>query len=214
METRENLKRCGRTLSERGLVWGRSGNISARAESNAFLISAAGAELGALRDEDLVVCRTDSDSWEGARRPSIERNMHRGIYQACEQAKAVIHSQPFYSTLVACSDLAVRTDLFPEAMAYLGEVGRVPYHHAGSPELAEAATQKARSCQVMLLENHGVLCWGSSLDGVLLRTATLEFLCRLLVVSQAGGIAMNFLGDAVADDFARYLRGTSGPTSG
>ena len=213
METREDLRRCGRTLCERGLVWGRSGNISARAESNRFFISAAGANLGALRDEDLVVCRTDSDSWEGDRRPSIETNMHRGIYQACEQAQAVIHSQPFYSTLVACSDLAVRTDLFPEAMAYLGEVGRVPYHHAGSLELAEAAAQKAPSCRVMLLENHGVLCWGSSLDGVLLRTETLEFLCRLLAVSQAGGVAMNFLGDAVVDDFTRYLRGTGGSAS-
>jgi len=213
METRENLTGCGRTLTERGLVWGRSGNISARAESNTFLISAASTDLGSLREENLVVCRTDGDSWEGATRPSIERNMHRGIYQACEQAKAVIHSQPFYSTLVACSHLEVRTDLFPEAMAYLGEVGRVPYHHAGSLELAQAAAQKARSCRVMLLENHGVLCWGFSLEEVLLTTETLEFLCRLLVVSRASGIAMNFLGDAVPDDFARHLRGTSGPTS-
>ncbi len=210
MDVRQDIRRCGRMLLERRLVWGHSGNISAKTEPNAFLITASGADLGALHDEDLVLCQIDKDSWEGDKHPSIERGLHQSIYQACKRAAAVVHSQPFYSTLVACSDIAVRTDLFPEAMAYLGRVERVPYYHAGSHELAEATAAKAQASQALLLENHGVVCWGSSLDATFLRTETLEFLCRLVVVSCANGISLNYLGDDVMEDFGQHLRRISG----
>lgn len=155
MDVRQDLRRCGCMLLEWRLVWGHSGNISAKTEPNAFLITAAGADLGALHDEDLVICQIDKDSWEGDKRPSIERGLHQGIYRACKRAAAVVHSQPFYSTLVACSDIAVRTDLFPESMAYLRSVERVPYYHAGSHDLAEATAAKAQASQVPLLTNQG-----------------------------------------------------------
>ena len=206
MTEREELRRCGRLLVERGLVWGRSGNISARVEPNTFLISAGGSELGSLRDNDLILCRVDKDSCKGVKKPSMESGLHREIYRSCSDAMAIIHSQPLYSTLVSCSDITIRTDFLPEAMAYLGDVARVPYHHAGSRELAKAAAAKARVSQVLLLDNHGVVCWGSSLDEALLRTETLEFVCRLLALSRANDIALNFLGDTVAADFMRHLR--------
>lgn len=195
---------------ERGLVWGRSGNVSARVGEDAFLISASGSELGALNDDDLVLCRLDSEAWEGSKRPSIETGLHRGIYRAREEAMAVLHSQPLYSTLIACSDIALRADLFPEAMAYLGKVERAPYYHAGSRELAEAAATKARDSQALLLENHGVVCWGSSLDEVLLKTETLELLCRLVIVARTSGINLRYLGEKAMEDFIRHLQGIKG----
>lgn len=206
--TRDELRRCGRLLCDRGLVWGHSGNISARLAPNAFLISAAGTDLGALDEDDFVRCEIDRDSCRGDRRPSIEAGMHRGIYAACERAAAVIHSQPFYSTLVACSDIDVRTDLLPEAMAYLRAVGRVPYHHAGSRELAEAVASKACQSRALLLANHGVICWGTSLSDALLKTETLEFLCRLLVEARGSGLTLNYVGQDAVEDFLRHLRQT------
>jgi ribulose-5-phosphate 4-epimerase/fuculose-1-phosphate aldolase len=203
---RKEMRRCGQLLVERGLVWGRSGNISARADSDAFLISAGGSELGSLQDDDLILCRVDKDTCEGVKHPSMESQLHREIYRSCSDAVAIIHSQPFYSTLVSCSDIAVRTDFLPEAMTYLGDVARVSYHHAGSRELAQATAAKTRESQVLLLENHGVVCWGSSLDEALLRTEALDFVCRLLVLSRASGLALNFLGEDVAADFLRHLR--------
>ena len=205
MQLREDLRKCGHILSQKGLVWGHSGNISARVEPDTFLISASGSALGVLRDEDVVSCRIKEDAWEGGTPPSIEVGLHRNIYQACEDAAVVIHSQPFFSSLVACSDTVVRPDLLPETMAYLGKVARVPYHHAGSHELVEATAARARTSQVLLLENHGVVCWGQSLDEALLKTETLEFLCRLLVISRASGVSLNYLGEGVMEDFLQHL---------
>lgn len=210
MEMRDEIKRCGHIMLERRLVWGRSGNISVKVEPNAFVISAAGSDLGVLRDEDLILCHIDKNKCEGAKPPSIERGLHQGIYRACDDAVAIVHSQPFYCSLVACSDIAVRTDLFPEAMAYLGKVERVPYYHAGSYELAEATATRAHTSQVLLLENHGVVCWGSSLDEVLVKTEALEFLCRLLVISWTSGIDLNYLGKDIMNDFVRHRQTIKG----
>ena len=205
MRLLKDLKKCGNLLFEKGLVWGSSGNISARGELDTFIITGAGSNLGSLHDKDLVFCRIDQDVCEGTSSPSMEVTLHRRIYQSCEGAAAIIHSQPFYSTLVACSDMPVRVDILPETMAYLGKVARVPYHHAGSRELAEATAAEACASQVLLLDNHGVVCWASSLGEALLKTEALEFLCRMFVVSSGGGICLNYLGDAVMGDFARQL---------
>jgi L-fuculose-phosphate aldolase len=213
MQVQESLKRCGYVMFERGLAWSHSGNTSAKVGPKSFVISAAGSQLGYLNDEDLVLCHIDNDKYEGARPPSIEKRLHQRIYQTNEDAAVVAHTQPFYSTLVACSNMAIRTDLFPEAMAYLGKVERVPYHHAGSYELAEATAAKAQDSQVLLLENHGILCWGSSIEEVMPKTETLEFLCRLLVLSSAGGISLNYLGENTMKDFIQHLQKLGGLTA-
>jgi ribulose-5-phosphate 4-epimerase/fuculose-1-phosphate aldolase len=207
MQPREDLISCGRNLVERRLVWGHSGNISIKTGPNAFLISAGGTDLGLLKEEDLVLCQMDRDTWQGSKHPSMETGLHQGIYRAREDAKAVIHSQPFYSTLIACSDIDIRTDCLPEAMAYLVKVERVVYHHAGSRKLAEATASASRSSRTLILNNHGVVCWGSSLSECLLMTETLEFLCRLLVTSRTTSIGLNYLGKDVMEDFLRHLKG-------
>ena len=205
VQVMQDLKRCGRVLDEKGLVWGRSGNISVRIEQNAFVISASGADLGTLSDNDLITCHLHDSYPHGAKEPSIERGLHQAIYQAQQAAAAVIHSQPFYTTLVACSDMDVKTDLFPEAMAYLERIERVPYYHAGSDDLAQATADRASASYVLLLENHGAVCWGSDIDEALLRTQTLEFLCRLLVLSNVSGITLSHLGEETMLSFLDHL---------
>jgi hypothetical protein len=44
------------------------------------------------------------------------------------------------------------------------------------------------------------------LDDALLKTETLEFLCRLLVVSNTSDIDLNNLGEDVMNDFISHLK--------
>jgi ribulose-5-phosphate 4-epimerase/fuculose-1-phosphate aldolase len=203
---KNKLIKYGHILAKKKLVWGNSGNISMKSEPDAFFISAGGTNLGKLTDDDIICCGMDGGVINGKKRPSMETGMHRSIYGKCSDAAAVIHSQPFYSTLAACSNLNIRTDILPEAMAYLGKIERVSYFHAGSSDLAKAVADKAKDSPVLLLENHGVVCWGTSLDDALLKTETLEFLCRLLVVSNSSDIDLNNLGENVMNDFISHLK--------
>lgn len=206
MKLHKQLIDCGRFLADKELVWGQSGNISMKVELDAFLISAGGTNLGQLSEGDLILCPIERDEYQSTRHPSMETGLHRGIYRTSENSKAIIHSQPIYTTLVACSDMEIRTDFLPESMAYLSTIERIPYYHAGSYELAEATAEKSAHSSVLLLNNHGAICWGSSLEEALIKTETLEFLCRLLVISSNNSINLNFLGKDMMEDFRQHLR--------
>ena len=90
-------------------------------------------------------------------------------------------------------------------MAYLGKVSRVPYQHAGSKELARSVAEKSLVSRVLLLDNHGVVCWGSSIDEALLKTEALEFLCRLVITAGASGLKLKHLGEAAVGEFTAHL---------
>jgi L-fuculose-phosphate aldolase len=190
----------------KGLVWGSSGNISCRLDEKRFLISGAKAQLDKLEPKDFVRVNIEGGSWEGEAKPSLESRMHTEIYKSKDDVRAVFHSQPFFTTFVSCTDLEVDIKLFPESMAYIENIERISYHHPGSEELAKAVSEKINDCDVLILNNHGAICAAENLEDVLLKTETLEMLCRLTAFSKIGNIELNFLSQNVRDDFIRHLR--------
>jgi L-fuculose-phosphate aldolase len=209
MQIRDDIKRYGKLLHEKGLTVGHSGNISVKLDPDTFLINRAGADLSVLSENELIFCNVFTDRWRGCDQPSIESGFHRGIYLACPDATAIIHSHPFYTTLVSCSDTPIRTDLFTESMAYLGKVVRVPYFHAGEKKLADEVAIRAKDSQVLILNNHGVVVWGKSLDECLIKTESLELLCHMQLAAAAAGIKLNYLGEDVMEDFRQHLKNIS-----
>jgi L-fuculose-phosphate aldolase len=164
-QIRADLQTAGRLMIERGLTWGNAGNISARSGPDTFLITASGARLGELSPNDFVDCPVASDSSiRTERKPSKELPMHRAIYEQRPEINIVLHAEPLHSTLVACTDLEIPANWFISAMYYLERVARVPYSHPGSAALGEAVREKARDANVLLLENHGVLVYDTTMN--------------------------------------------------
>lgn len=187
-----------------GLVWGSSGNMSIRADADSFFITATGKSLGDVTGKDVVRCRMDKD--QADKKASMESGLHREIYLGRSDAYAVFHSQPPYSTLLACAkDKKIKTALIPEAIAYLGKLEVVPYRHAGSIELAKKCAEAAKKADLLLLENHGVVAFGASIEEVVNKTLTFEFLCRLNVMSRSAGIELHEIPPRKAGDFLRML---------
>lgn len=200
-EARTHLQRAGRTMLEQHLTWGNAGNVSARLDDEHFLITASGTRLGELRDDDFVVCAFDGKPRDTDRRPSKEVPMHRAVYEARPDIQAVLHGAPFYSTLIACTDIDIPSRLFVESMYYLERVARVPYGHPGSDALGDAVTGPARDANVLLLEHHGVLVFDVTIDEALQAMQVLELTCRMLVTAQASGIALRTLPETTAQVF-------------
>ncbi len=207
LDRQRELVDAAHRVAERGLVWASAGNISARLDDDHFLISASGQALGQLTTRDLVTCHVSSDSYAGEKRPSTETPMHRAIYRARPMVQAILHTASFYATLMSCTGLDVPTDITPEAMGYLGAVARVPYHHPGSDELAQAAAASMAESEVLLLANHGPLCAAPSLAEAILRAETLEQLCHLLVCESMsqGTLRLARLGEERQEDFRARL---------
>ncbi len=203
-ELRRQLREAGRYMLDNELAWGNAGNISARVSEDQCLIAASGTEMGALQDDDLVLCAIapqDGQAETYRRKPSKELPMHRAVYQVRPDVGAVLHSSPFYGTLVACSQLELPGDWFVEDMYYLERVARVPYYHPGSQALGDAVREQATKANILLLQNHGVLVYDSNVREALMALHTLELVCRMAVTMRSANIEPQPLPAETVHDF-------------
>jgi len=201
MNVELRLIEAGRSMLAGGLAWGTSGNLSARVEAETMLVSASGTALGAMQPGDFVAVRVSDGHWEGARKPSKEVPMHRGIYQQRPDAQVVLHSSPHYTTLLACSGEAIPSELFIETMFYLERVAWVDYAHPGSAELGESVKAASAKAEVIMMRNHGVILFDKSCEEALLRLQVLEMTCRMIVEAKAAGIALKKIPGPVVCEF-------------
>ena len=201
MNQQNELQKIGRELIAQKLTWGNAGNLSLRVDESQCLITASGTRLGELAVDDFVLCPIKADEKQFPRKPSKELPMHRAVYQARLDCQAVIHAAPLYSTLLACSNLDIPSGLFVETMYYLERVGRVPYHHPGSQSLGDAVQEQAKKANVLLLENHGVLVFDTSLAEAMMALQTLEAACETLITAQSAGIELNLIPPHTVQDF-------------
>lgn len=197
------MNQIGTYLLNNELTWGNSGNLSARVNEKSMVITASGTKLGELKDEDWVSVDIHSGEWQGARKPSKEVPMHTAIYQERPDINVVIHASPFYSTLIACSNEDVISELFIESMYYLEDVSFVEYHHPGSQALGDAVKQKALA-DVIMLKNHGVIVYDESIAEAITRLETLEFACKMIVTAKASNIPLNKLDAPIVHDFLHH----------
>ncbi|RJE83963.1 class II aldolase/adducin family protein [Paenibacillus sp. 1011MAR3C5] len=201
-DIRKELQHTGKYMMQYGLAWGNAGNISARSEGDRYVITASGTFLGELDETDLIECDMSGAVYGTERKvPSKETPMHRAVYENRPEIGAVLHASPFYSTLVACSDIEIPSNWFVETMYYLEKVERVPYYHPGSEALGEGVREKAKHANILLLENHGVLVYDTSIREARMALQTLEMACRMLVESQSAGIPMKGLSRDTEMDF-------------
>ena len=199
-EARRGLQSAGRYMLDNNLAWGNAGNISARLGPDRYLITASGTRLGELQDDDFVECSFAAPLSKD-RKPSKETPMHRAIYEQRPEIGAVLHASPFYSTVVACTEIDLPADLFVEDMYYLERVERVAYFHPGSLELGKAVYARARQADILLLENHGVLVYDSSIREALMGLQTLEMVCRMAITARSANLKLRSLPTSTVADF-------------
>src|SRR5215208_1811532 len=199
-EARRGLQAAGRYMRDNDLAWGNAGNISARLYADRYLITASGTRLGELGNEDFIECSFER-TLSKDRKPSKETPMHRAIYEQRPEIGAVLHASPFYSTLVACTEIDLPADLFVEDMYYLERAEHVSYFHPGSPELGEAVRAKAGRANILFLDNHGVLVYDTSIREALMGLQTLEMVCHMIVTARSAGLELRSLPAFTVSDF-------------
>lgn len=200
-EISKQLQAAGRYMMDNQLAWGNAGNISARTADDRFLVTSSGTYLGELDKDDFVECTFGGGRDPENRKASKEVPMHQAVYEKRSEIQAVLHASPFYSTMVACSNLAIPSEWFVEAMYYLERTERVPYHHPGSDALGKAVAEKAAKANILLLENHGVLVFDTSVKEARMALQTLEYTCRMMVQAMSAGINLRPLPGSTVHDF-------------
>jgi ribulose-5-phosphate 4-epimerase/fuculose-1-phosphate aldolase len=181
---REEIVEFGRSLFERGLTAGSSGNISVRLEDG-WLLTPTNACLGRLDP-----ARLSKLDWAGnpisGDPPSKEAFLHRAMYEERDGAGAIVHLHSTHSAAVSCMCGLNHDDCIPPLTAYfvmkIGRLPLIPYHRPGDPKLGDAIRGLARKHCAVLLANHGPVVSGTSLEAAVYATEELEETAKLFLL--------------------------------
>lgn len=179
---REDICRFGRSLFERGLTPGSSGNISLRLDDGGWLVTPTNASLGFL--DPARISRLDADHrLIGGDAPTKEIPLHAALYETRGSARAVVHLHSTHSVAVSMlPDLDPRAALPPLTPYYLmrcGPTALVPYYRPGDPAVADAIKGLAGKYASVLLANHGPVVAGETLEAAVFAMEELDETARL-----------------------------------
>ena len=185
-QLREQICATARSLFDRGLTHGSTGNISARLDEG-WLLTPTGSNLG-----NLDPARLSKLDWSGqllsGDPPSKENFLHLAVYEERQKSGAVIHLHSTHSVAVSLLDDLNAEDVLPPLTAYyvmrIGTLPLIPYFAPGDMKLADAVREKASRHHAVLLANHGPVVAGSNLAAASDAVEELEATARIHLLLQ------------------------------
>jgi ribulose-5-phosphate 4-epimerase/fuculose-1-phosphate aldolase len=197
---REQICATAKSMFDRGLTHGSTGNISVKLDDG-WLLTPTGSSLGAL--DPAKLSKLD---WAGhlisGDAPSKENFLHLAMYQERPANGAVVHLHATHSVAVSLLDQLDPADVLPPLTAYyvmrIGSLPLVPYFAPGDLQLADAVRRFAGKHHALLLANHGPVVGGSSLSAAADAAEELEATAKLFLLLQ--GQRIRALTQAQADD--------------
>lgn len=185
---REDICRLARSLFERGLTNGSSGNISARLPDGGLLVTPTGSSLGAL--DPARLSRFDAEGkLTGGDQPTKEMPLHAAFYETrATKTGAVVHLHSTHSVAVSMLPETDPDCVFPPLTAYsvmrLGKVKLLPYYRPGDPAMGDAVRGLAGKRSAVLLANHGPVVAAKDLEAAVYAMEELEEIARLTILTR------------------------------
>jgi methylthioribulose-1-phosphate dehydratase len=198
-DPRSDLITAARHFYAQGWMWGTAGNLSARLPDRTIWITASGRSKGELTIEDLI--RVDDmgnviERSHPALKPSAETEIHQVVYCLFPEVQACFHVHSVEANLVSRFTFKDTLRLPPlEMIKGLG----IPQEHSGCElpiftnhavvaEIAEAIrdrfTVQKPQIPALLIRDHGVTVWGTSLINTRHAVELIEYIFRYMVAAR------------------------------
>jgi len=184
-KSRDEIIAVGKSLFDRRLTSGSTGNISLRLTDGRMLMTPTNASLGALDPEKLSLLDADGNHISGDK-PTKEAFLHSCMYCQRSSANAVVHLHSTHSVAVSILADIEPTDAIPPLTAYyvmrVGRLPLIPYFPPGDPALARAVEAQAGRHHALLLANHGPVVAGTTLRNAQYAIEELEETAKLFLM--------------------------------
>ena len=185
--TRLELVSAGARLGQAGLILPGEGNLSVLVDApgRSIVMTPRGVDKARLDAASLVAVtwpEGDHGRWrrlELPERASTEARMHLAVYEERPGTRAVVHAHPPRVLALAGRGLLPDVALLDEGVELLGGVGWVPALTPGSLRLAQEVATALLDVPACVLERHGAVTVGDSLEEALRRMLLLERLAGL-----------------------------------
>ena len=205
--TRDRIAKLGKSIFDRGLTAGSSGNISVRVDDG-WLMTPTGSSLGDL-DPARISKLDDTGKHVGGDAATKESFLHVAMYEQRPKAGAVVHLHSVHSVAVSCMADIDPANVLPPLTAYyvmrVGTLPLVPYFAPGDLDLARAVREMASEHHAVLLANHGPVIAGTSLEDAVYATEELEETAKLYLLLR-GLPTRPLTADQIADLEKRFPR--------
>ena len=196
----DDIVLAGRRLGARGLISAGEGNISCRLRDGWILITPSGRRKDELAAEDLLEVPLRADHEWGERtgpQPSSDVAIHRAAYDARADIAAVVHAHLPAAMALTLAGQVPDPAVLPETALLLPRLPFLAFDAPGSAELAAAVAAALTDGPepppgAVLLERHGAVAVGATVDEAVNRLELVEVLCRtwrdaLLIRSSVAG---------------------------
>lgn len=188
---RSDIAKVGKSLFDRGLTFGSTGNISVRLDDGGWLMTPTNASMGELDPARLSRFDAKGRHIDGDP-PTKESVLHLAMYGERQDAGAVVHLHSTHSVAVSLIDGIDPNDVLPALTAYyvmrVGRLPLVPYLPPGDAELARAVSKLAGAHHAVLLANHGPVVAGTTLANAQYATEELEETAKLFLLLRGSAI--------------------------
>lgn len=204
---REQICLFSRSLFERGLTSGSSGNISIRLEDGGFLTTPTDSSLGFLDPARLTRLDATGHVLSGDA-PTKELPLHQALYETRDGAGAIVHLHSTHSVAVSMLPEIDPSSVLPPLTAYsvmrVGDTALVPYYRPGDPAVADAIRGLRGKHTAVLLANHGPVVAGRTLQAAINSIEELEETARLYLLLR--GLNPRLLTQAQVQDLVDHFK--------
>ncbi|MFL2933390.1 MAG: 3-oxo-tetronate 4-phosphate decarboxylase [Thalassobaculaceae bacterium] len=181
---RDSICRLAKSLFDRGLTIGSSGNISVRLDDG-WLMTPTGSSMGNLDPNEISKLDLSGNLISG-NNPTKESFLHIAMYDERPDSRAVVHLHSTHSVAVSCLADIDKENVLPPITAYyvmkIGTLPLVPYFPPGDINLAKAVKEMASDHHAVLLANHGPVVAGKTLEDAVYAIEELEETARLFLL--------------------------------
>lgn len=188
---REDICRFAKSLFDRGLTPGASGNISARTEDGGLLVTPTGSSFGDLDPARLSRFDAAGRFLEGDK-PTKEMPLHQAFYETRQGAGAVVHLHSCHAVAWSMMPDVDPENLLPPLTAYsvmrLGKVQLLPFFLPGDPAMGQAVRGLAGKRSAVVLANHGPVVAGKELAATVQAMEELEETAKLAMLTRGHGV--------------------------
>jgi L-fuculose-phosphate aldolase len=161
------------------------GSISAKTESNRFLINTQEAIFDAIDENNLIELYYKKDyRWNQA---SIDANIHHSIYSQISEAKFICFTMPPFTTAYSLEhNIIAPKDYFGHK-----EIGSIeiidPKHFDDWYDRAKSEIAyyfQTKKTNIMVIRGYGVYAYSRDIHDMAKKLAILEKSCRLLILDK------------------------------
>ncbi len=187
MSDKKKLVEICHKVYSHGFVAACDGNVSCRTSNNTVLITRSGICKGDVTEKDIVEIDLNGKILSGRQKISTENKIHLLAYHKRKEVNAVVHCHPAYATAFALIGEGLDRHFLPEVFLTIGKIPLCKYATPSTDLVPQSLEPYINFSWAMLLENHGAVTLGKTLEDAYFKMEKLEHAAKIIFLARLIG---------------------------